>query len=286
MISIYAIYNTVTHKTYIGQSCDLYKRINRHFSELRSGTHHNILMQEDYNKYGESSFQYNEIAQTESQIDADTIELHLINKYFNDGILYNLNKNTHGGDIISYHPNLENIKTKMSESMKKRYEDNPDLKIQYSNKFSGAGNPMYGKHHSMESREKMSITKAQNPKIYSNEDRIKMSESMKKRYEDNPIYREKSSESLKNRWKDPDQRKILRNAIINRWKDPIYKENMVTKIKEFNKARMKKVYGDGIIYESVSDAARKNNLTNGAIINRCRSDSYPNWYYLLDDKYN
>ena len=52
MIDIYRIKNKISGKSYIGQSVDVDKRFNRHINELANNTHHNINMQEEYDKYG------------------------------------------------------------------------------------------------------------------------------------------------------------------------------------------------------------------------------------------
>lgn len=56
---IYQILNTKNNKFYIGSSKDLRKRQLTHFSNLRKGTHKNIILQQAYNKYGEQYFKFN-----------------------------------------------------------------------------------------------------------------------------------------------------------------------------------------------------------------------------------
>lgn len=56
MTGIYCIENKINKKQYIGQSIDINKRIKRHFSELRKGSHHNRHLQFSFNKYGENNF--------------------------------------------------------------------------------------------------------------------------------------------------------------------------------------------------------------------------------------
>ena len=54
---IYIIINTALNKVYIGQSIDIFRRINQHYQELQKGTHHNKDMQRDYDK-SPSAFQW------------------------------------------------------------------------------------------------------------------------------------------------------------------------------------------------------------------------------------
>jgi len=57
-IGIYCIENKINKKKYIGSSKDVYKRKNRHFSELRNLKHKNNKLQRSYNKHGEDNFMF------------------------------------------------------------------------------------------------------------------------------------------------------------------------------------------------------------------------------------
>ena len=50
---IYRIQHNETGRIYIGSSQDLESRIRSHIYMLRSGTHHNALLQKDFDEYGE-----------------------------------------------------------------------------------------------------------------------------------------------------------------------------------------------------------------------------------------
>lgn len=54
---IYIISCTKTDKVYIGESLDISARITQHFAKLRKGSHHNIIFQRIFNKYGEDTFE-------------------------------------------------------------------------------------------------------------------------------------------------------------------------------------------------------------------------------------
>lgn len=92
---IYAIINRSNNKFYIGESLDINSRIKKHYFDLKSNTHHNPLLQSDYNKYGESSFEVVVLTPYMSMIDplhtkADLLilETAYINRYKNK--LYNV----------------------------------------------------------------------------------------------------------------------------------------------------------------------------------------------------
>src|SRR5216684_1737979 len=53
---IYKITCTANKKIYIGSAVNLYHRKGQHFSDLRQNKHHNPIMQNAWNKYGEQAF--------------------------------------------------------------------------------------------------------------------------------------------------------------------------------------------------------------------------------------
>lgn len=56
---VYEIINIETGKKYFGSTVDYKRRVFRHKNELRNGTHPNIWLQLDFDKYGESAFKFN-----------------------------------------------------------------------------------------------------------------------------------------------------------------------------------------------------------------------------------
>ena len=58
MIGVYQIECLDNHKKYIGVSKDIQRRWREHRSQLFKGLHHSSDMQEDYNQYGEKSFEF------------------------------------------------------------------------------------------------------------------------------------------------------------------------------------------------------------------------------------
>lgn len=55
---IYWIKNSITNLIYIGSSTDIAKRLSKHFSQLRKGSHPNKTLLKDFNKYGQDSFEF------------------------------------------------------------------------------------------------------------------------------------------------------------------------------------------------------------------------------------
>lgn len=78
---IYRIYNKETDRSYVGQALDIDTRWNSHIRELNERCHHNILLQQDWEKYGEKSFEFTIITQ------CNPVELNALEKLYMD--LYN-----------------------------------------------------------------------------------------------------------------------------------------------------------------------------------------------------
>lgn len=53
---VYAIYNCINDKAYVGSSSNLAGRFRSHLSELRKGVHYNEPLQRSWNKHGEENF--------------------------------------------------------------------------------------------------------------------------------------------------------------------------------------------------------------------------------------
>lgn len=60
-LGIYIILNLENGKFYIGSSMNIYLRLCKHKTELRSGRHVNDYLQKSWNKYGEQAFLFKEI---------------------------------------------------------------------------------------------------------------------------------------------------------------------------------------------------------------------------------
>lgn len=58
---------------------------------------------------------------------------------------------------VKYHSTSNETRSKISEANKRAWQESPDRRVEYSARFSGEGNPFYGKHHSKEAREKYFI---------------------------------------------------------------------------------------------------------------------------------
>lgn len=187
MITIYKILNTITDKFYLGSTKQFEKRITKHKRELKNNVHHCIYLQRSYNKHGVGVFSYS-IIETSENIDQFQWEQTFLDE-LDFSKCYNVSKFAGGGDLISYHPNRNEIIQKISETLKRKYKDKeiilPNVFGENNNNWKGGitlqtacvcgnvkkynsnvcnycrdrngiNNPFYGKFHTEEVKKKMS----------------------------------------------------------------------------------------------------------------------------------
>lgn len=156
MYYVYEIRNKINNKYYIGVSVDVKSRVNRHFRELKNNKHHNFYMQKDYLEYKDIKiFKVSILKSIKNKNLAYKYEEYFIqNDYDNN---YNISKYSRGGDNLSYHFDLKNIKLKQSKGAKRVWDNrNEEFKKDYSKKFLNENNPNY-KHGKFTRKNKVKI---------------------------------------------------------------------------------------------------------------------------------
>ena len=135
-IGIYLIENKSNGKVYIGQTATkFYKRFLHHCWKLRNNSHDNKTLQEDYNTFGESEFQFKVVEILDRTSDKfDTLEIKYIEEYKTRCGVYNIQKGGKKSGMTG---------VAMSESTKKKIGD--------KNKIN-----MTGRKASEETKKKMS----------------------------------------------------------------------------------------------------------------------------------
>ena len=123
---IYKITCIPNKRFYIGQSLDCLKRFNSHICRLRKRTHENIILQNCYNKHGESSLIIELIELCDSQFLNDK-EQHWIDVYFSDPLNMNINPMAISPPNRKGKHLSEETKKKISESNKGKKK--PSLSI-------------------------------------------------------------------------------------------------------------------------------------------------------------
>jgi group I intron endonuclease len=131
---IYKITNVKTNKAYIGSTLNFRKRFSQHKNDLKAGRHGNTHLQSSFNKHGEASFVF-EILEDCHNLTAE--EIRGREQYYFDQIVdwaevYNIARVAN--HILPLPPVTLATKEK------------------FSKKYSGEGNPNFGKKHSEETR--------------------------------------------------------------------------------------------------------------------------------------
>jgi group I intron endonuclease len=274
MYSVYIIESKASKKVYIGMTMEYENRIKRHLFDLKGNRHHSQHLQRAWNKYGEENFIFIEALNGLSKEEAIHNEEYLIEKYYD--FLYNVSKSSSGGDLISYHPEIDRIKAKHSENGKLRWENKTEEeKEQASLSMMGENNPMYGKTHTPEAREK--ISNALKGRTMPEAQRQLMSEFQTLKYSD-PKEREKASERNRKRYESPEARKVTGEATrkvfaIKRARGDFDKPRIL-----INK-RFDFVYG-GIQYKGWKEAQDATGLAIKTMRKRMLDESIEDSYYI------
>lgn len=265
---IYKIINKIDNRYYLGSSQNIERRWIRHKYDLKRQKHNNIFLQRAYNKYGSDAF-YLEIINI-CQGEIKKIEQDYLDKL--DDFAYNLSKFANGGDMITYHPDRSRILNNISKSLKKRYSIAIERqKVSISN--SGHNNPMWGKLHSNETKNKISI-------------KIKewfsknLSYRKGKRFEN--IFEKELSDHLKN---------ILSECAKQRVgnKNPFFGKSHSKESKEkISKSRKGKYFGkqntpiliNEVLYSSLGEASKILNIPIATIRFRVLSNNFINYKYV------
>ena len=128
MIGIYCIRNTINNKRYIGCSRNISKRLNRHKNLLMSNKHFNYKLQNDFNTYGIDSFEFLILLECEND-KLELLEEKYINVFNSIDKGYNIRPNNY---VIT-----DEMKLKISNSLKEYYKNNPQAKIKISDSKKG-----------------------------------------------------------------------------------------------------------------------------------------------------
>jgi len=187
---VYKATNLQNGKCYIGATKQpLNHRRIKHQYSVKTGSE--ALFHKALRKYGESSFTWEVLHTCKDREELSEMEAYYTDHYdsFNNG--YNMQT---GGDseyIIS-----ELVKEKLSIASKgkpKSEEHRKNIK-KYHADVSGENNPMYGKHHTKETREKISNTKAEKGNYWTG--RKHTEESKEKMRKSQQEYHRKKREGL------------------------------------------------------------------------------------------
>jgi group I intron endonuclease len=136
---IYKITNLKNGKFYIGSSKDIEFRWREHKKHLNGNYHINKKLQNAWNFYGKENFEFTIVELVSNDetflLEREQFYFDIFKPYIKE-IGYNIGEKSSGGDNFTHNPNKENIREHLS-----------DINL-------GAKNPMHGKKHSDEAKEK------------------------------------------------------------------------------------------------------------------------------------
>lgn len=273
---IYKICCLRNGKYYIGSAKNIRKRWLRHLNDLKNNKHINTYLQRAYNKYGESDFTLEiiEYCSEENLLIREQYYLDILKPYVDN---FNIGDSAIGGDNISNHPNHDEIVSKISAGLYRRYEkETAEEKLKRILNKCGNKNPNYGKKWNDKQRERMSkqrkgLSSGRKGKtfedIYGEEKSIELKEGLSKNMkervgEKNPFYGKKHTE---------------KNLIF-------YSESQKNKPTKGHISKLKPFYIDDKIYFTLNQAAQELGINYLTIRNRIISKKFKNYQYIIDDE--
>lgn len=254
-VGIYRIYNNVTNKSYIGSSFNIEKRFKTRLSRLKNHSHHNVGLMADYEAYGESALEFEILKEYETPITRDDLyaEEDLFIAEYNaktDG--YNIG-DAKFGDTLTHHPD------KLGRVQRMRKTLNETI----SNMSQKERNLTYGKPKERNGRWRDDLHHncakcGKELKSHGGKHGSGYCTSCRDRTgKNNPFYGKKHSAKT-----------IEHFRAINSGRKG--KDSPVAK----------RVYADGLIFDTMTECAEHFGKCLGTITHRVKSPNYPNFYYL------
>lgn len=257
---IYIIQNSVTGKLYVGSSKHIQKRLIQHINSLNQGRHHNYLLQNSFDKYGSENFVFS-VLDIVPEDELKVFEQYAIDEMSAAGIAYNLSKTASGGDLLTYHPNRDEIIAKMTKTIQDRCSAMTAAEKKERFGSAGQANNMFGRTHTQEAKQRISAANTGNQyakgATRSNAFRERLSEIASTRTgAKNPFFGRVHTEET---------RSILREQRLG-----------------IPSTNCRQVSIDGVIYPSCTEAARRLGVCTATILHRIKSQNtlYQGYIYL------
>lgn len=124
---IYAITNTVTGRRYIGSCVKVKRRFGEHRSALKHNKHHCSYLQNSYNKHGKENFTFS-IIRVLTINDRKARAVAELEEIAKAPCFNSLQAQTN----LQFFTSSEEIRLKISESGKQRYQDRPEIAQKHS----------------------------------------------------------------------------------------------------------------------------------------------------------
>ena len=151
---LYKIINLNSGSFYLGSAVNIEKRWNRHKNNLKNNIHPNICLQNAWNKYGADSFIFTIFLICNREDLKKQEQIYLDYFYDNQGKCYNISKLAGGGRTKE--EMIPEITRKLAESRTGK-KQSLETKQKIAKAQLGDLNHRFGKHHSKEHNDKMSL---------------------------------------------------------------------------------------------------------------------------------
>lgn len=254
----YILTNIRTGEFYIGSAKNVFARKERHLRDIKAGRHHCTRVQQSWKHDDEYHLRFYIAADRESAFES---EQWFIKQHLNSPLFMNTSLGAKGGDTLTRSPNREKRIARMSEIMQAKMNSltPEEKKIRFG--LSGDKNGMYGKTHTEEVKQRLSLLH----KGVTRRSGFKLTDE----------HRRQISEHAK-----------TRVGILNPFYGKSHSGETKKKIAEAKKAQAilppntRKIKIDEVVYESVTDAARKLSISPALVVYRLKSDKYEGYSYL------
>ena len=275
-IGIYMLHNQETGEAYIGSGI-INDRRNLHFRDLKNDKHINKKLQTSYNKNPNFEFVSCELENREEAFD---LEQELIDTFKQSKLLLNISHNARVP--INNHTEESKQKISISVSQAKQTEEfrdrtfnNEKWKKDLSEKVK-----VSSKRNWEDPEFKERMLNIERPGIKAN------AEIARQKREQISLEKKKDSNTSKTFGQERSEEFCINNSnkIKEKWQDPVYRENQL-KAREGKMTSFKvPIIGDGVKYNSITEAASEMNITKEAISYRLKSNNFPEWYKINESQ--
>lgn len=260
---VYIIKDATSNRFYVGSTCELDARLNRHFNELERRVHHNKNLQDVW----DSGVSFETLAYGYPTLEkARQEELKIIDENKDNPSMLNISLGVNGGDNLTKNPNRNEIVGKITSAILKRYSELSPEEKKDKHGRPGKLNGMYGKTHTPEARAIIS---------HANKNRIhrrgfKLSDEQKKLLSFLAKERTGAKNHFFGKSHSEETKKRIRERNIATSQQPGYVN-----------PNARPVIVDGVLYASSSEAYTKLGIERSLFGHRLRSklEKYSNYQY-------
>lgn len=256
---VYILRSEKANKVYIGSTKNIDKRMEAHFIQLKTSTHHNFVLQEIWDKYHDVQLVMTLPYPTERG--AQQIEEVVIDLFMQRGLCVNIGLSAVGGDNLTMHPRRSEIIEKMTQSLKVRFAGMSEDERREKYGRPGELNGMFGRTHTDEVKAALAERSRGNTYCLG--------------FKHGPEYSRKMSERAK-----------LRVGDKNSFFGKTHSEEAREKMRQFrlgkNMPHARAVSVDGVVYRKAAEAGKVLGVCADAVKHRIvsKNPKYATYFYV------